>query len=99
MNGEEICSKCGNYFFHCHCDEIKQPYMSIDMSKLVKGSVVYMKGISGLQGYGNVQCISSVCEPLGTISLYGHNQHYKIHDIASIVEWPEYLDNEPIKND
>ena len=51
-----------------------------------KGCVVFMKGSSGLIGFGNAQCVSNVCEPLGTIGLYGHNEHYKISDISKIVE-------------
>ena len=56
--------------------------------ELIKGCIVMMKSSSGLAGYGNPQCVSSVCEPLGTISLYGHNQHYKDYDIAEIIEYP-----------
>ena len=55
---------------------------------LVKGCVVIMKSSSGLTGYGNPQCISSVCEALYTISLYGHNQHYKTWDIEKVLEYP-----------
>ncbi|HUX46575.1 MAG TPA: hypothetical protein VMV58_01055, partial [Desulfosporosinus sp.] len=60
------------------------------MSKeLKKGCVVFMKASSGLTGYGNAQCVSEVHhESLGTISLYGHNQHYKTYDIDKIVEYP-----------
>ena len=58
--------------------------------ELKKGCVVFMKASSGLVGYGNAQCVSGVHhESLGTISLYGHNQHYKTYDIARIVECPE----------
>ncbi len=57
-------------------------------AKLTKGCVVFMKASSGLTGYGNGQCVSEVCEPLGTVSLYGHNEHYKIYDIDRIVEYP-----------
>jgi len=56
--------------------------------KLVKGCTVYMSANSGCIGYGNIQCISNVCEPLGEISLYGHNQSYKIRDIKEIVSFP-----------
>jgi hypothetical protein len=56
--------------------------------KLSKGCVVYMNSKSGCIGYGNPQCVKDVCEPLGEISLYGHNQHYKIYDIERIVEYP-----------
>ncbi len=59
------------------------------MEKLTKGYVVFMKASSGLTGYGNAQCVSGVCEPLGTVSLYGHNQHYKIYDIDRVVEYPD----------
>lgn len=55
-------------------------------NKLMRGSVVMMKASSGLVGYGNEQCVSSICEPLGTLSLFGHNQHYKIYDVAKITE-------------
>lgn len=56
--------------------------------KLVRGCVVMMKGSSGLQGYGNPQCVSSVWETLDEISLYGHNQHYKTWDVAKVLEYP-----------
>ncbi len=55
---------------------------------LVSGCVVMMSGSSGVPGYGNAQCVNEVCEPLGTISLYGHNQHYKIRDIQRILAYP-----------
>jgi hypothetical protein len=58
------------------------------MDKLTKGCIVMMKSSSRMEGYGNPQCISSVCEPLDTISLYGHNQHYKIWDIEKVLEYP-----------
>ena len=48
-----------------------------------------MKASSGLTGYGNGQCVSGVCEVLGTVSLYGHNQDYKIYDIDRVVEYPD----------
>jgi hypothetical protein len=57
-------------------------------TKLVKGCVVQMKAESGLPGYGNPQCVSSVCEPLGTIVLYGHNQHYRSYDVEKVLEYP-----------
>lgn len=56
--------------------------------ELTRGCVVFMKASSGLTGYGNGQCVSSVCKELGTVSLFGHNQHYKIYDIDRIVEYP-----------
>lgn len=56
--------------------------------ELTRGCVVKMKASSGLVGYGNEQCVSSVCEPLGTLSLFGHNEHYKLYDVAEIVEHP-----------
>ncbi|MCK5614386.1 hypothetical protein KAR91_71630 [Candidatus Pacearchaeota archaeon] len=56
--------------------------------KLKAGCVVYMSAESGMQGYGNPQCVKSVCEPLDEISLYGHNQNYKIYDIKEIVTSP-----------
>lgn len=55
---------------------------------LTKGCVVFMKSDSGLVGYGNPQCISSVCEKLGEISLYGHNQNYKYHDVYKVIAYP-----------
>lgn len=55
---------------------------------LTKGCEVYMGRNSGCVGYGNIQCVKSVCEPLGEVSLYGHNQSYKIYDIAEIVSSP-----------
>lgn len=55
---------------------------------LIRGCIVKMQSTSGLIGHGNEQCISSVCEPLGTISLFGHNQNYKIYDIQEIIEYP-----------
>ena len=58
--------------------------------ELKKGCVVFMKSSSGLVGYGNAQCVKEVHhESLGTISLYGHNQHYKTYDIDKIVEYPD----------
>jgi len=57
--------------------------------ELKVGCVVFMKASSGLVGYGNAQCVSEVhAKELGTISLYGHNQHYKTYDIDRIVEYP-----------
>jgi len=62
--------------------------------ELSKGCVVFMKGSSGLIGYGNPQCVSDVHhKSLGTISLYGHNQHYKTYDIDRIVEYPVHACN------
>lgn len=55
---------------------------------LTKGCVVFMKSDSGLVGYGNPQCISNVCLPLGEISLYGHNQHYKDYHVSEVIEYP-----------
>ena len=78
------------------------------MSKeLKKGSVVFMKASSGLCGYGNAQCVSEVHgKELGTISLYGHNQHYKTYDIKEIVEAKDvfcqnvcHTCKEPMSND
>lgn len=51
-----------------------------------------MKASSGMTGYGNGQCVSEVCEQLGTVSLYGHNQHYKIYDIDRVVEYPKDIE-------
>jgi len=55
---------------------------------LVKGCEVYMSSDSGCIGYGNIQCVSSVCEPLGELSLYGHNMNYKIYNVKQIVSFP-----------
>lgn len=60
----------------------------IRATKLVKGCIVVMKQSSGLIGYGNLQCVSSVCEPLAEIGLYGHNQYYKDYDVLEIIEYP-----------
>lgn len=57
-------------------------------TKITKGCVVKMRASSKLPGYGNAQCISDVIEELSTVSLYGHNQHYKIWDIESVIEYP-----------
>ena len=56
--------------------------------KLVKGCIVRMRSDSGVPGYGNPQCISGVFEQLGTISLYGHNQHYKDYGVLEVIEYP-----------
>jgi hypothetical protein len=60
------------------------------MSDYNKGDVVFMKASSGMTGYGNAQCISSVCDPLSEISLYGHNQLYRFSDIARVVKPDPY---------
>jgi hypothetical protein len=51
--------------------------------------VVKMKSSSGMDGWGNPQCVSSYCEPLGTVFLFGHNQGYHDYDVLEIVEHPE----------
>lgn len=51
-----------------------------------------MKASSGMQGYGNAQCVSSVTKELGSISLYGHNQHYNDYDVAEILSSPITLE-------
>lgn len=56
--------------------------------KIEKGCEVMMGAESGCVGYGNIQCVKEVCEPLGTVALYGHNQHYNIHDIRKVVSYP-----------
>ncbi|KKK54001.1 hypothetical protein LCGC14_3089140 [marine sediment metagenome] len=59
------------------------------MKELKKGCVVFMKAESGCVGYGNAQCVEEVhCVELGTISLYGHNQHYTTSDIDRVVSYP-----------
>lgn len=67
--------------------------------ELTIGCVVFMKASSGLTGYGNAQCVSDVCEPLGTVSLYGHNKHYKIYDIDRVVEYPEHAELKTAEDD
>ena len=67
---------------------VKRLVSCVKATKLKKGCVVKMKASSGMTGYGNAQCISSVCEPLGEISLYGHNQHYKDYDVEEVIEYP-----------
>lgn len=54
--------------------------------KLKRGAVVYMKGSSGLIGYGNPQCVSWYSPALGELSLFGHNEHYHDYDVDRIVE-------------
>lgn len=61
---------------------------AIRATELTKGCIVMMKSGSGLHGYGNAQCVSSVCEPLGELSLYGHNQYYKTYHVDRVVEYP-----------
>lgn len=56
--------------------------------ELTRGCIVRMSASSGVVGYGNKQCVSGVCEPLGTLSLFGHNPHYKISDVVEIFEYP-----------
>ncbi len=55
--------------------------------KVTRGCVVFMKASSGLTDYGNGQCVSGVCEQLGTISLFDHNQNYSMSDIDRIAEY------------
>lgn len=56
--------------------------------KLEVGAVVLMKASSGLVGYGNRQCVSYYCEPLGTLGLYGHNVGYHDYDVQEIISSP-----------
>ena len=56
--------------------------------KLSKGCVVYMNAGSGCIGHGNVQCVSWVSHEIGELSLYGHNQNYKTHEVREVVEYP-----------
>lgn len=56
--------------------------------ELKQGCVVFMNESSGLTGWGNAQCVSSVMVPLGEIGLYGHNQIYSMSDIDKIVSYP-----------
>jgi len=60
----------------------------LDIRKIKKGCIVKMKASSGIKGYGNHQCISEQHGTLNTISLYGHNQHYDVHDILEIIDSP-----------
>jgi len=57
-------------------------------TKLVPGCIVFMKAASGMRGYGNPQCVSNVCEPLGEISLFGHNQCYKDYHVLRVIKYP-----------
>lgn len=57
--------------------------------EITKGSVVYMKKESGLEGYGNPQCVSWVSDEIGELSLYGHNEHYKTYDVREVIESPQ----------
>ncbi|KKM17688.1 hypothetical protein LCGC14_1673280 [marine sediment metagenome] len=76
-------------------EQLTRPSPAVGQAKtLTRGCIVFMKASSGLVGYGNAQCVSSVCEPLGGIGLFGHNQQYKIRDIEKIVEYPIQLDKE-----
>lgn len=59
-------------------------FEATNMKNLKRGDVVFMKP-STCEGWGNEQCISGVCEPLGEISLFGHNQAYKTYDVARVV--------------
>jgi hypothetical protein len=51
--------------------------------------VVKMKSSSGMDGYGNPQCVSSYIEQLGEVYFFGHNQGYHDYDVLKIVEHPE----------
>ena len=73
---------------HCEDKGIEREGEQQKGRELTKGCVVMMKSSSGMKGYGNGQCVSAVCEELGTISLYGHNQHYKTYDIDRVLEYP-----------
>jgi len=57
--------------------------------KIGKGCEVMMKKSSGCDGWGNIQCINDVIWPLDEITLYGHNQAYKIYDIEKIISYPK----------
>lgn len=57
-------------------------------TELVRGCVVMMSHDSGCPGYGNPQCVQDVCGPLGTISLFGHNQHYNDYHVSKVIEYP-----------
>ena len=61
---------------------------SVRATKLVKGCIVLMAHESGMAGYGNPQCVSSVCDPLDDISLYGHNESYKTYHVLKVLEYP-----------
>ena len=68
--------------------QLEPPVIVKLADKLVAGCTVMMKADSGMEGYGNIQCVKTVCEPLSEISLYGHNQNYKTWDIKNIVSYP-----------
>lgn len=55
------------------------------LEELKRGSVVFMKKESGIIGWGNEQCVSRVFESDYKISLFGHNEHYKISDISKLI--------------
>jgi len=58
------------------------------MEKLCRGCVVKMKQSSGMQGWGNDQCVSGYIEPLGEVYLFGHNQGYHDYDVEKVVSRP-----------
>jgi len=61
----------------------------VQAEDLVSGCVVFMKRSAGLKGYGNAQCINEVHDRvLGTLSLYGENQHYKTYDVDRVLSYP-----------
>jgi hypothetical protein len=78
--------------------QIEAVVSCIRATQIVKGCVVIMSGESGMKGYGNPQSVSKVCEPLGELSLYGHNQHYKIHHVLKVIEYPLIECKIPQKN-
>ena len=77
-----------------------EPLVScVRATKLVRGCIVMMSKNSGLVGYGNGQCVLEVNEPLGVVSLFGHNQHYKISDVERILEYPFVPANAKVSRD
>ena len=62
-----------------HVEHLKGLFADFSIKQ---GTEVFMSAESGVVGYGNVQCVKSVCEPLGEISLYGQNICPKIHHIS-----------------
>lgn len=65
----------------------------MNKQQLTRGCIVFMKSSSGLKGYGNEQCISSVIND-ETISLFGHNEHYHIYDIREVIYYPSSHESE-----
>ena len=59
-----------------------------DVMKLEKGVEVFVNSNFGIQGYGNVQCVRTYTQELGSISLYGHNENGKDYNVIKILGKP-----------